>query len=168
MNDDTRDGDSGEGLAAEVERLREELAVLRLLVEEMRTEVRTRRVVVVDEHGTERVLMETLRDGTASVELLAADDRLGRTSVGLVAGPGSVGCYLYAGDVAVGHLEAVPEDAGYVDGEAGPEVPWLASLELGRDTVPATEPLTIDYQGMHTRRDRVLADRRARADQFRG
>lgn len=67
--DEPRREDMSLELAA-LARLRDELARLRLQVED---EVRTRRVVIVDEEGVDRICLATRADGGCSITLLDLD-----------------------------------------------------------------------------------------------
>jgi hypothetical protein len=70
MSDDTRPRPSDEPVdPADIERLREEVARLRSQIED---EVRTRRIVVVDNAGVERIRLSTEGDG-CGVRLLTVD-----------------------------------------------------------------------------------------------
>lgn len=77
MSDDTRpppggvnDGDRSRSDAEAITRLRAEVADLRLRIGD---EVRTRRVVVVDEAGIGRVRITASKDGESRIDLLDAD-----------------------------------------------------------------------------------------------
>jgi hypothetical protein len=123
-----------EQLAQEVLALRSELASLR---EQLATEVRTRRLVVVDATGFERIVGETLPD-SASFEVLCRDDQ--ETAARMYASDESVGAEagvaLSGGGSIVGELSVRQsgDDGGTCTGDFNPDsITYSASLDVVED-----------------------------------